>query len=81
MMKQLASIYPGPSNLMRMFDAFDLEGPNGRHECLVLEFLGPTVVDTVERLPGKVAKSVAKQALSGLDALHRQGIGHGGKLQ
>ena len=64
-----------------MFDAFDIEGPNGRHECLVLELLGPSVVDTVERLSGKVAKSIAKQALSGLDALHRQGIGHGGKLQ
>lgn len=84
-MKKLASIHPNPQHLMRMFDHFDLEGPNGIHKCFSLELLGPSVPDMAERyrdnrLPGGVAKAIAKQALSGLDALHQQKIAHGGEL-
>lgn len=84
-MKKMASIHPSPQHLMRMFDDFDLEGPNGIHKCLVLELLGPSVPDMVEhysdyRLPGGIAKAIAKQAVSGLDALHQQEIAHGGEL-
>lgn len=68
-----------------MIDDFNLEGPNGTHHCLVLELLGPSVSDVTDarfpdgRLPGKLAKTIAKQALSGLDLLHHQKIGHGGE--
>ena len=70
---------------MRMFDHFDLEGPNGTHKCFALELLGPSVPDMAERyrdyrLPGGIAKAIAKQALSGLDALHQEKIAHGGEL-
>jgi serine/threonine-protein kinase SRPK3 len=67
-----------------MLDSFQLSGPNGKHECIVLELLGPSIRDLLEscfggeRLPGKVAKSVAKQTLLGLDYLHKRKIGHGG---
>ncbi|KAE9994351.1 hypothetical protein EG327_011453 [Venturia inaequalis] len=50
---------------------------------MVLEVLGPSVPDLLdarchgERLPGKLAKAIAKQALLGLDYLHQQKIGHG----
>ena len=71
---------------MPMLDHFQLDGPNGTHDCLVLELLGPSVPDLLdahfrgERLPGKLAKKIAKQVLLGLDYLHQQKIGHGGGL-
>lgn len=69
---------------MMMKDFFEISGPNGKHECLVLEFLGPSVADYLdahsydERLPGVLAKSVVKQTLLGLAFLHERGIAHGG---
>jgi len=88
-MRALSAIppgHPGSLHLIRMLDHFKLDGPNGTHDCLVLELLGPSVPDLLEahfqdeRLPGKLAKSIAKQALLGLDLLHQQKIGHGGGL-
>lgn len=78
---------PGYAHVMAMQDHFQLDGPNGIHNCLVLELLGPSVADLLdayycnERLPGKLARNIAKQALLGLCYLHEQGIGHAGKLQ
>lgn len=69
---------------MMMKDSFEISGPNGRHECLVLELLGPSVADYLdahsydERLPGVLAKRVVKQTLLGLAFLHERGIAHGG---
>lgn len=75
---------PGCQYLMTMKDFFEISGPNGRHECLVLELLGPSVADYLdahsldERLPGELAKRVVKQTLLGLAFLHERGIAHGG---
>ncbi|KAH6656159.1 kinase-like domain-containing protein [Truncatella angustata] len=76
---QAISVLPGrhfeSSRLNRMIDYFTLVGPNGTHDCLVLELLGPSVADVVEsyyrddRLPAKLAKSFANQALQGLNVL------------
>ena len=82
----LRSDQSGSTQLISMTDHFRLRGPNGVHECFVLEMTGPSVPDVIEhkfpdqRLPGRLAKSVAKQALLGLDCLHQQGIAHGGLL-
>jgi serine/threonine-protein kinase SRPK3 len=71
-------------NVVSMLHNFQLRGPNGLHECIVLELLGPSIRDLLdvrfggERLPGRAAKSVAKQTLLGLDYLHKRKIGHGG---
>ncbi|KAJ5513374.1 hypothetical protein N7463_002926, partial [Penicillium fimorum] len=81
--RQLASIDHRPRHVIQLLDNFDLQGPNGMHKCFVLEILGPNVDDMVNfhtpdsRLPGKLAKIIAKQALVGLDSLHRHKIGHG----
>lgn len=85
-MKTLASVKRN-SHLMGMLDEFDVEGPNGKQKCLVLELLGPCVPDVIEsrysdgRLPGRLAKTIAEQSLRGLTTIHEQGIAHGGKLR
>lgn len=67
-----------------MLDYFTLVGLNGTHDCLVLELLGPSVADVVasycedDRLPARLAKAFASQAMQGLDFLACHGIGHGG---
>lgn len=84
-MKKLASRHLCLKHTVHMLDNFDLEGPNGCHKCLVYELLGPDIPDTIDahfsdgRLPGKLAKAIAKQSLIGLDSLHQQNIGHGGR--
>ena len=76
---------PGYQHLMTMTDSFQISGPNGTHECLVLELLGPSVAGyldarSMERLPGTLAKTIAKQALLGLCFLHERRIAHAGTL-
>ncbi|KAK8245523.1 kinase-like domain-containing protein [Phyllosticta capitalensis] len=75
---------PGSQHLMGMLDYFTLEGLAGYHDCFVLELVGQKVDLYVEeqtsgrcRLPARVAKRVAKEALIGLYNLHKRGIGHG----
>ncbi|UZP43044.1 hypothetical protein NXS19_010860 [Fusarium pseudograminearum] len=75
--------HPGSSHINQMLDHFTLDGPNGSHECLVLELVGPSVSDAIEfycniyRLPAKIAKRFAKQSLRGLDFLAANDIAHG----
>jgi serine/threonine protein kinase len=76
--------HPGAESVTHLLDHFELDGPNGTHECLVLELLGPSVPAVLDvrfvdnRLPAKLAKKVARQTLLGLDYLHQHAIGHGG---
>lgn len=69
---------------MRLLDSFQGVGPNGNYLCTVFEPLGTNVGEVASewyknaRLPGPVAKSVAKQSLIALDILHKNEIGHGG---
>ncbi|KAI1215195.1 kinase-like protein [Annulohypoxylon truncatum] len=64
-------------------EEFYIEGPNGRHRCLVMPVLGSTV--SIWRLlqinhkeqTGIDAKIVCRQIIEALDFLHRHGICHG----
>ncbi|KAK4129914.1 kinase-like protein [Trichocladium antarcticum] len=82
-MSALPRHHPGWSHVNQMLDSFTLAGPNGTHDCLVLELLGPSVADIVElyckddRLSASLAKSFASQAMQGLDFLACHNIGHG----
>ncbi|KAL8662242.1 MAG: hypothetical protein Q9168_008287, partial [Polycauliona sp. 1 TL-2023] len=40
--------HPGKEHLITLLDQFAIEGPNGRHTCLVLPLLGPSVGDKAE---------------------------------
>ena len=81
---ELSSGEPGSQHVMQLLDHFQVEGPNGKHECLVLEVLGPSISDIVQdrfgygRLPGRLAKTSVRHALTGLAYLHEHDIGHGG---
>ncbi len=86
---QLISSSPnhrGKEHIVQLLDSFSIEGPNGKHRCLVLELLGPNIPDLVgsylhdERLPAQAARSIACQVLTGVDFLAQLNIGHGGKL-
>lgn len=79
---------------VRLLDDFYHEGPNGRHQCLVFELLGPSLDCVItshlplpfsesppedNRLDFDIILRVSKQLLSGLTSLHERGIAHGGK--
>ncbi|KAL8658697.1 MAG: hypothetical protein Q9202_007474 [Teloschistes flavicans] len=74
---------PGMHHLSHLTDQFQVEGPNGTHDCLVFPILGTNLPDLIEaryrdeRLPGHVAKMIAHQALLALDCLHQREITHG----
>jgi len=74
-------------------DHFEIQGPNGCHQCLVFKDLGVSVADVLEdlsnrirttrgmpvrtRFPTPVVKSILRQMLQGLAALHDRDIVHG----
>ncbi|KAG6119860.1 hypothetical protein E4U13_007213 [Claviceps humidiphila] len=86
MLRALSSLpkdHPGSSYVNHMLDHFTLVGPNGTHNCLVLELVGPNVEAFVNaycidgRLPSRLARLFAKQTLQCIDFLAANNIGHG----
>ena len=83
--------HAGKEHIISLKDYFKHEGPNGEHGCLVFEPMGPSTASMVESLPDHLlsktgrrdrypvwmAKSILRQALSGIDFLHQIGIAHG----
>ncbi|KZV94002.1 kinase-like protein [Exidia glandulosa HHB12029] len=74
--------------IVRVLHIFEHVGPNGTHQCVVMEVLGPsiaTVEDDLlyedvypsESFPLKVAQSMALQTARALEDLHRANIVHG----
>lgn len=77
--------HPGKKHIIQLLDRFEHEGPNGTHQCLVLEPLGPSVLSEAElypsnRLPGKIAWEASRQTIQALAYIHANGIAHGGEL-
>ncbi|KAI9643959.1 hypothetical protein NHQ30_007310 [Ciborinia camelliae] len=78
--------HPGQDHVVSLLDTFMIEGPNGRHVCLVPQVAGPSIV-SLNYSPGAVARSrrlkeqlalkVAKQAVQALEFGHFQGFCHG----
>jgi serine/threonine protein kinase len=78
-------------HITALLDAFQHQGPNGKHQCLVFEVMGataaslveelsenkPKMLDKVERYPKWMSKKIPLHALRGLSFLHRNGIVHG----
>ncbi|ROT41181.1 serine protein kinase [Sodiomyces alkalinus F11] len=88
--KNLAPV-ESPKHITQLLDEFQHHGPNGIHNCLVFEPMGPSVNTMVEELPQfkprkrgmnvryppQMAKSILKQSLLALAFLHDNGIAHG----
>ncbi|XP_019420449.1 PREDICTED: SRSF protein kinase 1-like [Lupinus angustifolius] len=82
----LSSIADGdPSNskcVAQLIDHFKHTGPNGQHLCMVLEFLGDSLLRLIKYnhykgLPLNKVREICKCILIGLDYLHRElGIIH-----
>lgn len=82
----LSAIAEGdPSNskcVVRLIDHFKHTGPNGQHLCMVLEFLGDSILRLIKynRYKGldlNKVREICKCILTGLDYLHRElGIIH-----
>lgn len=78
---------PGSEYVMEIFDEFLLEGPNGVHQCIVSELLGPSiqqpdleVIFPEDYFPIAMAKKICAQIAQGLAYLHRCKIVHGGTV-
>lgn len=76
--------HPGCSHVTQLLDSFFHEGPNGRHLCVVLELLGPTLFQVAERsqnyrLKADLARHVSGQIVKAVAYLHSCGVVHGGE--
>ncbi|KAK2626922.1 hypothetical protein QTJ16_004097 [Diplocarpon rosae] len=78
--------HEGKPFVMSLLDHFWIDGPNGKHLCVVSEVGGPSIKQFNEcpgftsgtrRLRGVVARKVALQAIKGLAYIHSTGTIHG----
>ncbi|KAI0399288.1 putative serine protein kinase [Xylaria palmicola] len=86
-LRLLSQVPGGSEHITQLLDEFNHQGPNGIHQCLVFEPMGPTMNSMVEELPpfkGRdirypywMAKGILKQSLQALVVLHENGIAHG----
>ncbi|GAM90552.1 hypothetical protein ANO11243_085960 [Dothideomycetidae sp. 11243] len=72
--------------VVTLLDDFVHVGVNGSHQCLVLEFLGPSLGNRIDHFESNSevvfadeACDIAAQVLNSLAWLHDNGIAHGGR--
>jgi len=80
------STHPGQRFIPRLLDDFTVDGPNGRHLCLVQEFAACSITAAKEwssnnMFPVETARSIAAQLILGLAYLHSRGVCHGGESE
>lgn len=63
-------------NVVTLLDHFKHSGPNGEHDCLVFEPMGPDVARFERSVPDPWRKAVSKQLLTALNYLHEMGVVH-----
>ena len=83
--------HPGKCHVQQLLDHFEHKGPNGTHQCLVLELMGRNLNDYLfdyeysqqreplepsKPLPLSFTRQVCKQLVTGLNYLHSQKIMH-----
>ena len=74
--------HPGRDHIAWPLHHFWIDGPNGRHLCLVMPVGGPRVSELWlhHELPVDLPRKMALQVSLGLQFLHSNGVGHGGTL-
>lgn len=75
-------------NIVQLLDDFVHAGPNGYHQCLVFELLGPTVnvmvddeYEADERLDVEIVIRITVQLLQSIEFIHNAGFAHGGTFK
>ncbi|KAF8342403.1 kinase-like domain-containing protein [Amanita rubescens] len=72
---------PARQNFLAVKDHFTVEGPNGKHTCIVTQFVGASVLSMrsrgSRRLRGDLARKVAKQTAKVVELMHTAGLVHG----
>ncbi|KAL3420518.1 protein kinase domain-containing protein [Phlyctema vagabunda] len=80
--------HPGAQFICHVFDHFFVDGPLGRHLCLMSPLLGPRVLDALDGLaPDRsnqafwdLTRKLMKQTVQGLAFLHSRSVIHGGNI-
>jgi serine/threonine-protein kinase SRPK3 len=74
-----------PRGFIQLFDWFRHEGPNGIHNCLVMELLGPSLetilrtnVEMEDFLAPDTILRTSRQLLEAIEFAHQAGFVHGG---
>ncbi|KXG46500.1 uncharacterized protein PGRI_053560 [Penicillium griseofulvum] len=72
--------------VVQLLDAFTHEGPNGVHQCLVFELLGPSFDkvlsdyrESQDKLEPEIVFRISTQLLKAVKFIHGAGICHGGE--
>lgn len=74
-----------PRCFTRLLESFKVSGPNGTHNCLVTELVGPSVARVLracsvfgETLRPDTVLRASRRVLQAVDFSHRAGVVHGG---
>lgn len=75
--------HPGRPFVLSPLHGFYIDGPNGRHLCLVSEVAEPSIFEVKEAadygmLPIEAAQNITAQLALGLSYVHSCGVIHGG---
>jgi serine/threonine-protein kinase SRPK3 len=71
------SSHPGRHHVTHLKNHFEIEGPSGKHVCLVMPLLGDSIAEKattghLNRIHPSTVRRIAKQILEALDFLHRE---------
>ncbi|GKZ25988.1 hypothetical protein AbraIFM66951_001979 [Aspergillus brasiliensis] len=76
---------PASKYIVSLLDDFIHQGPNGTHQCLVFELLGPSVGKVIDdyrsfgdTLEMDIILRMSEQLLEAISFIHKAGMGHGG---
>lgn len=71
------STHPGKDHVATLLDHFELNGPTGKHVCMVYRLLGEDIAAQttrakIEHLPYRAVKQITRQLLEALDFCHTE---------
>lgn len=76
-LQQSDRAHAGFDNILTLYEAFIISGPNGFHECLVTEVVAPLFGIGIKG--GWSKKDILRQIAAAVLLLHSKGLAHGGK--